>query len=113
LKKAGLTPEPDKATEHAQILLNLQEREALFREFAEYRGAPEPGKAAVRGQVPFTPRKRESLFRQFADYERSLEADNARTLLAPKQHEALFRAFAEYDKTHRVTVAYRDISADH
>jgi uncharacterized protein len=113
LQKAGLTPEPDKATEHAQIPLNLQEREALFREFAESRGAPEPGRAATQEQVPFNSGEREALFRQFAEYERTLEADNARALLGSKQQEALFRAFAEYEKTHRMTVAYRDTSADH
>jgi TRAP-type uncharacterized transport system substrate-binding protein len=108
LQKAGLTPGPDKATEHAQIPLDLKEREALFRDFAAYPGVPEIGKAAVQERATLDQKGREALFREFADYERTVQADNARARL-----DALFRQFAEYEKTHRVTVAYRDTSADH
>ena len=113
LKKAGLTPEPDKATEHAQIPLDPKEREVLFRDFAEHQGPIEPRKASAQQQVPFDPEHREALFRAFADYQKTLDFAKAAVNLDPKQRDALFREFTEYQKTERVIVAHRDITADH
>jgi hypothetical protein len=42
-----------------------------------------------------------------------LELGTTRVGRDAKQREALFREFAEYAKTQRITVAYRDTSADH
>jgi TRAP-type uncharacterized transport system substrate-binding protein len=113
LRKAGLIPERDKSTVHAQSPPDPKERDALFREFAEYRKAPEPGKATAQQQVPFDPQEREALFQEFADYQKTREFAKAAVDLDPKQREALFREFAEYQKTHRVIVAYHGIAADH
>jgi uncharacterized protein len=113
LKRAGLTPEPDKATGHAQIPLEPKQREAFFREFAEYRGAPEPSKAAAQEQVPLDPKELGALFSEFAEYQRTLELGTTSAGRDAKQREALFREFAKYAKTQRITVAYRDTSADH
>jgi TRAP-type uncharacterized transport system substrate-binding protein len=66
LKKAGLTPEPDKATAREQVPLNPKEREALFREFADYQRTPKPAKAALH----LNPTRREALFRDFAEYQK-------------------------------------------
>jgi TRAP-type uncharacterized transport system substrate-binding protein len=52
LKKAGLTPEPDKRPAY----LDPNKRKALFRDFAEYQKAHEP-----------------ALFREFAEYQRTHE----------------------------------------
>jgi len=110
LKRAGLIPELDNATEHAQIPLD---REALFRQFAEYQRAREPGKAAAERQALFDPTQREALFREFADYQRTLKTNTGTAQLDPKQREALFREFAEYQKGRSVVIAYREASADH
>jgi TRAP-type uncharacterized transport system substrate-binding protein len=67
LKKAGLTPEPDKATAQEQVPLDPKEREALFREFAYYQRTPEAVKAAAR----VDPNQREALFRDFAEYRKT------------------------------------------
>jgi hypothetical protein len=45
LKKAGLSPEPDKATVQEQVPLDPKKRDALFREFAGYPRTLGPGKA--------------------------------------------------------------------
>ena len=52
LKKAGLTPEPDKGPAY----LDPKKRQALFRDFAEYQKTHEP-----------------ALFREFAEYQRTHE----------------------------------------
>jgi TRAP transporter TAXI family solute receptor len=67
LKNAGLTPEPDKATAQEHVPLDLKEREALFREFADYQGTPEAAKAAAH----LDPKRREALFRDFAEYQKT------------------------------------------
>ena len=64
LKKAGLIPEPDKATAQEQVPLDSKQREALFREFTDYQRAPKPAQAALR----LDPTRREALFRDFAEY---------------------------------------------
>ncbi len=64
LKKAGLIPEPDKATAQKQVPLDPKEREALFREFADYQRIPQPAQAALL----LDPTRREALFRDFAEY---------------------------------------------
>jgi len=99
LKKAGLSPEPDKTAEHAQLLLDPSEREALFREFAGYRGASKPAKATAETEVPFDALQREALFREFSEYQGTLERDKARTGPELKQRQVLFREFAEYEKS--------------
>jgi TRAP-type uncharacterized transport system substrate-binding protein len=64
LKKAGLIPEPDKATAQEQVPLDPKEREALFREFAAYQRTLKPEQAALH----LDPTRREALFRDFAEY---------------------------------------------
>jgi len=64
LKKAGLIPEPDKATAQEQVPLDPKQREALFREFADYQRIPQPAQAALL----LDPTRREALFRDFAEY---------------------------------------------
>src|ERR1700736_322128 len=64
LKKAGLTPEPDKATAQGQVPLAPKEREALFRKFAAYQRTLKPEQAALH----LDPTRREALFRDFAEY---------------------------------------------
>jgi uncharacterized protein len=66
LKKAGLDPEPNKATVQEQVPLDPKQREALFREFAKYQRTPGPEKATIR----LDPGQREGLFREFARYEK-------------------------------------------
>ena len=66
LKKAGLGPEPNKATAQEQIPVDPKQREALFREFVEYQGTPGPEKAAIH----LYSNQREALFREFAQYEK-------------------------------------------
>ena len=66
LKKAALTPEPDKATVQEQVPIDPKEREALFREFADYQRTPEPQKATVH----LKPKQRDTLFRDFAQYQK-------------------------------------------
>src|SRR5439155_14590918 len=63
LRNAGLTPEPDK-TAQEQAPLDPKEREALFREFADYQRTPKPAKTGLR----LDPTRREALFRDFAEY---------------------------------------------
>jgi hypothetical protein len=64
LKKAGLTPEPDKTTAQKQVPLDPKEREALFREFTDYQRTLKPAKAALH----LDPTRRKALFRDFAEY---------------------------------------------
>src|SRR5262249_43222426 len=64
LKTAGLAPELDRATVQEQVSLDPKEREALFREFADYQKTIESQKAAVL----LKPKEREALFRDFAQY---------------------------------------------
>jgi TRAP-type uncharacterized transport system substrate-binding protein len=58
LKKAGLNQEPDKAIAQEQVPLDPKEREALFREFANYQRTHGPQKAAIH----LKPKEREALF---------------------------------------------------
>jgi TRAP-type uncharacterized transport system substrate-binding protein len=67
LKKAALPPERDKATAQEQVPLDPKEREALFRDFADYQRAPEPNKATAH----LDPKQREALFRDFAEYRKT------------------------------------------
>jgi uncharacterized protein len=64
LKKAGVIPEPDKATAQEQVPLDPKQREALFREFADYQRTPKPAQAALLLDAT----RREALFRDFAEY---------------------------------------------
>jgi uncharacterized protein len=64
LKKAGLIPEPDKATAQEQVPLDPKLREALFREFTDYQRTLKPEQAALH----LDPTRREALFRDFAEY---------------------------------------------
>jgi hypothetical protein len=66
LKTAGRAPESDKATVQEQAPLDPKEREALFREFADYQRTIESQKAAVH----LKPKEREALFRGFAQYQK-------------------------------------------
>jgi uncharacterized protein len=67
LKKAEITPEPDKATAQEQVPLDPKEREILFREFADYQRTPEAAKAAA----DLDPKQRQALFRDFAEYQKT------------------------------------------
>jgi hypothetical protein len=73
VKKVGLISEPDKATAQEQIPLDPKEREALFREFADYQRIPQPTQAALF----LDPTRREVLFRDFAEYRK-----HQRTIIA-------------------------------
>jgi TRAP-type uncharacterized transport system substrate-binding protein len=64
LKKAGLSPEPNKATAQAQFPLDPKKRDALFREFAEYQRTNHPEKWTIN----LDSNQREVLFREFALY---------------------------------------------
>jgi uncharacterized protein len=64
LKKAGLIPEPNQATAQEQVPLDPKQREALFREFADYQRTPKPAQAALQ----LDPTRREALFRDFVEY---------------------------------------------
>jgi TRAP-type uncharacterized transport system substrate-binding protein len=66
LKKAGLSPEPDKATVQEQVPLDPKKRDALFREFAEHQKTSDPEKATLH----LDPKQREALFQDFAKYQR-------------------------------------------
>ncbi|HEX4199906.1 MAG TPA: TAXI family TRAP transporter solute-binding subunit, partial [Chthoniobacterales bacterium] len=65
-KKAGLASGSDKATVQEQVPLDPKERQALFREFADYQRTIESQKAAV----PLKPKEREALFGDFARYQK-------------------------------------------
>jgi hypothetical protein len=49
-----------------QVPIDPKEREALFREFADYQRTPEPQKATVH----LKPKQRDTLFRDFAQYQK-------------------------------------------
>jgi uncharacterized protein len=66
VKKAELTPEPDKITAQEQAPLDGEARAALFQAFADYLRTPDPQKAAA----PLEPQQREALFRDFAEYQK-------------------------------------------
>jgi uncharacterized protein len=63
LKKAGLSPEPNKATAQREIPLDAQQRDALFRDFARYQRTAQPS-------MNLDPNQREALFREFARYQK-------------------------------------------
>jgi TRAP-type uncharacterized transport system substrate-binding protein len=66
LKKAGLSPEPDKATAQEQAPLDPKNRDALFRDFAEYQKMAGREKATLN----LDSNQREALFREFAQYQK-------------------------------------------
>jgi uncharacterized protein len=66
LKKAGLSPEPNKATVQEPLPLDPKNRDALFREFAEYQRTPGSGTATMN----FNTKQREALIREFAQYQK-------------------------------------------
>lgn len=66
LKKAGLDPEPNRATAQEHVPLDPKQRDALFREFAKYQRTPGPEKATIH----LDSNQREALFREFAQYEK-------------------------------------------
>ena len=66
VKKAELSPEPDKINAQQQAPLDREARGALFQAFADYLRTPEPQKAAIR----LEPQQREALFRDFAKYQK-------------------------------------------
>jgi uncharacterized protein len=108
LKNAGLTPEPDRATAREQAPIDPKQREALFREFADYQTTHKPAKAAL----DLDPTWREALFRDFADYQRTHKPAKAALDLGPTWREALFRDFAEY-RNQQTIIAYHGTTADH
>src|SRR5262249_47825065 len=66
LKKAGLSPEPNKAIVQEQFPLDPKKRDALFREFAEYQRTLRPEKAALKLDLS----QLEALFREFPQYQK-------------------------------------------
>jgi hypothetical protein len=66
VKKAELTPEPDKKTAQERARLDREARAALFQAFADYLKTPDPQKAAA----TLEPQQREALFRDFAKYQK-------------------------------------------
>lgn len=66
LKKAGLSPEPNKGTAQEQVPLDPKKRDALFREFAEYQRTLRPEKATMN----LDSNRHEALFREFAQYQK-------------------------------------------
>jgi TRAP-type uncharacterized transport system substrate-binding protein len=108
VKKAELSPAPDKATMKERVRLDPQEREALFRGFADFQRTREPQKAAV----DLKPEQREALFRDFSEYQRTRGSQKAAADLKPEQREALFRDFAMYQKQQQVILAYHDAGAN-
>ena len=109
LKKAELTPEPDKLALQEHVPPDPIERDTLFREFADYLRAPRPQQAAVH----LEPLQREALFQQFADYLRTPRPQNTAVYPEPEQREALFQQFAEYQKRQYLMIASRYPAADH
>jgi TRAP-type uncharacterized transport system substrate-binding protein len=81
LKKAGLTTEPNKATAQEQVPLDPKERDALFREFADYQRTPEPNKATAH----LDPKQQVALFRDFAQYQKT-----HRVIVAYHDHDTAF-----------------------
>ena len=66
LKKAELTPQPNKATLQQDVPRDPRERDVLFQEFANYLKALNPQKAAVHLDL----QQREALFQEFAEYQK-------------------------------------------
>ena len=67
LKKAGLSPEPNKAAVREQVPIDPKKRDALFREFAESQRTPgRPEKATINLDSD----QREAVFRDFAEYQK-------------------------------------------
>jgi TRAP-type uncharacterized transport system substrate-binding protein len=66
LKKAGLSPEPERATAQRHVTLDPQQRDSLFREFAEYQRTARPEKTTM----SFDLNQREALFREFDQYQK-------------------------------------------
>jgi TRAP-type uncharacterized transport system substrate-binding protein len=66
LKKAELSPEPNKATAQEQVPLDPRKRDELFREFAKYQRMPGSEKTTIH----LDSTQREALFRDFAQYEK-------------------------------------------
>jgi hypothetical protein len=66
LKKAGLSPEPTRATAQQPVPLDPKKRDALFRDFAEYQRAHHPEKSAIN----LDSNQREALFRGFVQYQK-------------------------------------------
>jgi TRAP transporter TAXI family solute receptor len=66
VKKAELSPEPDKINAQQQAPLDREARGALFQAFADYLRTPDPQKAAIQ----LEPQQREALFRDFAKYQK-------------------------------------------
>jgi uncharacterized protein len=66
LKKAGLSPEPNRATAQAQAPLDPKKRDALFRELAEQQRMAGREKATLN----LDSNQREGLFREFAQYQK-------------------------------------------
>ena len=66
LKKAELTPEPNKVTVQQDGHRDPGKRGVLFQEFADYLKALNPQKAAV----PLDLQQREALFQEFAEYQK-------------------------------------------
>jgi uncharacterized protein len=66
LKKAELGSVPNRATAQGQIRLDPKKRDALFREFVEYRRTPDPEKATMH----LDSNEREALFREFAQFQK-------------------------------------------
>jgi TRAP-type uncharacterized transport system substrate-binding protein len=66
LKKAGLSPEPNRATAQEQVPLDPGKRDALFQDFAEYQRKAGPAKATLNLDL----NQREALFREFAKYQK-------------------------------------------
>jgi TRAP-type uncharacterized transport system substrate-binding protein len=66
LKKAGLSPQPNRATAQEQVPLDPRKRDVLFREFAEYQRTPHPEKASMN----LDSNQREALFREFTQYQK-------------------------------------------
>ena len=66
LKKAGWSPEPNRATAQSQIPLDPQQRNVLFQEFANYQRTARHEKAGM----SLDPNQREALFREFDQYQK-------------------------------------------
>jgi hypothetical protein len=61
--------------------MDLRERDALFREFADYQRTPEPNKATAH----LDPKQQVALFRDFAQYQKT-----HRVIVAYHDHDTAF-----------------------
>jgi len=66
LKKAGLSPEGNRATAQPQAPLDPQQRDALFQEFANHLRTARSGK----GSTTLDPNEREALFQEFDQFQK-------------------------------------------